>query len=136
MLQFMGGDQAATTDMMDIDIEFDLISGYRELAYEDMDSVELFGCRGFFEGLSIELDQEFQELYGEWQEGGGVFFERLLDGTYNVLASFRQYHKALDRKDSFGENSTTEQAHSESCSLSTPASTHDGATHASSLDTC
>lgn len=59
MLQFIGADQAATTDMMDINTKFNLISEYRKFAYENMDLAEDFECRRFFEGFSIELDQEF-----------------------------------------------------------------------------
>ena len=106
MLEFMEGNRAATTDMMDIDTELELSIQYWCWAADNGRAAEDDRCRSFFEGLAHELGEEYDQIYREWRDEGAAFFDRGPDGTYVVFVDV-----LIEDEESFGGNDSSDENH-------------------------
>lgn len=94
MLKWTNGDVARTTDIMDVDTEFDLLWEYKGWAEDHAHSAVDSESRKFFEGLGLEVGRDCHVVWREWRGlGGGVYFKRNEDGTYtvNTVRRIRQF---------------------------------------------
>lgn len=86
MLKYTGGDVAQTTDIMDVDTEFDLLIEYHGWIHSNAHSSDVGSeSRHFFEGLWKEVRRDKDDVIHEWEGfDGGIIYRRCEDETYTV----------------------------------------------------
>lgn len=85
MLEYTGGDVTRTTDIMDVDTEFELLYEYHGWIQSNVDSGDDAESRQFLEGLWKEVGKDKDDVFEEWEGfDGGIIYRRCEDGTYTV----------------------------------------------------
>lgn len=120
MLKWTNGDVARTTDIMDIDTEFGLLSEYWCWAGDNAESAVNSESRQFFKGLHQELYRDCNFVFDEWGSLGGVIVYKLnKDGTYRAE---RLYLSDSSPEDSSSEHRDNIPDNASNRSISPPPS--------------